>query len=286
MPFEMTISTDNWRPDWWPTEKILKRIASLGEKYIELTTQTGFNLLEGLGFLPYVSVDDDPYAMRDILKKHKLELKSIDCGYPIWSMHSVEVLCKTIPWGDMLSGCKIYVVTDSGEYPPGRSKEEWYNVIKYHMELVIPVAERHNAIVAIEPHGWLTTQPESMLRLVTQNKSKHIGINFDTGNSYISGTDPVKFVDLVKDYIVHMHIKDVSAELSSEMRGEETGIASSEAYVGSGVNAENIKKCFDIMEKTGRTIPISPEASGDKLMPQSIKWVRDYMKSKGYKITP
>ncbi|MGA2640720.1 MAG: sugar phosphate isomerase/epimerase family protein, partial [Spirochaetia bacterium] len=251
MPFEMTVSTDNWRPDWWPVGKILKRIAGLGEKYIELTTQTGFNLLEGLGFLPYVSVDDDPYIMRDVLKENKLELKSIDCGYPIWSMHSVEVLCKTIPWGDMLSGCKIYVVTDSAEYPPGRSKEEWYNVIKYHMELVLPIAERHNAIVAIEPHGWLSTQPESLLRLVTQNKSRHIGINFDTGNAYIAGTDPAKFVDLVKDHIVHMHIKDVTAALSSEMRGEETGIASSEAPVGSGVNAENIKKCFDIMEKTG-----------------------------------
>jgi hypothetical protein len=40
------------------------------------------------------------------------------------------------------------------------------------------------------------------------------------------------------------------------------------------------------MEKTERAIPISPEASGDKLMPQSIKWVRNCLKSKGYKVTP
>ena len=51
------------------------------------------------------------------------------------------------------------------------------------------MAERHGAIVAIEPHGWLTTQPESLLRLVTQNGSEHIGINFDTGNAYIAGQD-------------------------------------------------------------------------------------------------
>ena len=70
------------------------------------------------------------------------------------------------------------------------------------------------------------------------------------------------------------------------MRGEETGIASSEAYVGSGVNAENIKKCLDIMDTTGRVIPISPEAAGDKLMPQSIRWVREYLKSRGYQVTP
>ena len=54
---------------------------------MELTTATGFNLLEGLGFSPYISVDDDPYIIRDLLEKYGLELVSIDCDYPIWSHH-------------------------------------------------------------------------------------------------------------------------------------------------------------------------------------------------------
>jgi hypothetical protein len=81
-----------------------------------------------------------------------------------------------------------------------------------------------------------------------------------------------------------MHIKDVSASLAEAMRGEETGIASSEAYVGSGVNADSIRRCIDIMAATGKTIPISPEAGGDRLMPKSIQWVRDYCTSKGYTV--
>ena len=48
------------------------------------------------------------------------------------------------------------------------------------------------------------------------------------------------------------------------------------------MNAENIKRCLDIMAAADRVIPVSPEASGDRLMVPSIAWVRDYLNSKGY----
>ena len=90
------------------------------------------------------------------------------------------------------------------------------------------------------------------------------------------------FLDQVKDRVVHMHIKDVSEALARTMRGEETGIASSEAAVGEGVNADNIRRCLDIMAASDREIPISPEAGGDRLMARSIQWVRDYIRQRGY----
>ena len=279
MPFKMTMSTDNWRPDWWGVEKCFQRFQQLGERYVELTTATGFNLLEGLGFSPYISVDDDPYIIRDLLQKYNLEIASIDCDYPIWSHHSIDVLNKTIVFGDMI-GCRIYVTTDSGAYPPGRTDEEWFRIIKYHMECVLPVAERHNAIVAIEPHGYLTTKPDALWRLATQNNSDRIAINFDTGNTFIAGQDPVAFIEKVKDRVIHMHIKDVSAELAKAVRGEETGIASSEVAVGGGINAENIRRCLEIMEATGREIVLSPEASGDRLMVPSIAWLKECLSAK------
>lgn len=285
MPFKMTISTDNYRPDWWGIEKCFQRIAEMGEKYVELTTATGFNLLEGLGFSPYVSIDDDPYIIRDLLRKYGLEICSIDFDYPIWSWHCIDVMIRTIAWGDPL-GCRLYITTDSDKYPEGRTEEEWLQIIKYHFSCVLPAAERHDVRIAVEPHGALTTRPDTLLRIVTQNNNPRIGINFDTGNAFIAGQDPVAFLDQVKDYVFHIHIKDVSAALAAAMRGEETGIASSEAYVGSGVNADNIRRCLDILAATGREIPVSPEAGGDRLMPPSIQWVRDYCKSRGYTVYP
>jgi inosose dehydratase len=273
MPFQMVLSTDNWRPDWWGVERCFQRIRELGETRVELTTATGFNLLEGLGFSPYVSVDDDPYIVRDLLRKYGLQICSIDCDYPLWSHHSIDVLNKTIVWGDMI-GCRLYITTDSGAYPPGRTDDEWLQVIRYHLDCVLPVAERHDAAIAIEPHGYLTTKPDALWRMVRQNNSPRIGINFDTGNSFIAGQDPVAFLEKVKDRVFHMHIKDVSESLARAIRGEETGIASSEVALGDGVNAGNIRKCLEIMAATGRDIPISPEAGGDRLMEPSVTWLR------------
>ncbi|MBL7039444.1 MAG: sugar phosphate isomerase/epimerase [Pirellulaceae bacterium] len=280
MPLQLVYSTDNWRPEWWSAEQCFARTRELGGKYVELTTATGYNLLEGLGFSPYVSIDHDPYIIRDLLAKYDLELVSIDADWPIWSHNCIDVLNKTIVWADML-GCRTIITTDSDQYPEGRTDEEWCDIIKYHFSCVLPVAERHNVSIALEPHGRLTTQPEVMLRLVTQNNTPLIGVNFDTGNSYIAGQAPVAFLELVKDHVVHMHLKDVSEALAAAMRGEETGIASSEVAVGEGVNAENISKCLDIMIATGREIPVSPEAGGDILTVRSVEWLKQTLRDKG-----
>ena len=72
--------------------------------------------------------------------------------------------------------------------------------------------------------------------------------------------------------------------LARTLRGEETGIASSEVYLGQGVNADNIKKCLDIMAATDREIPISPEAGGDRLMRPSIDWLRSHLTALGHHV--
>jgi hypothetical protein len=80
---------------------------------------------------------------------------------------------------------------------------------------------------------------------------------------------------------MHMHLKDVSGQRAEAMRGEETGIASSEAALGEGINAENIVKCLDIMIATGREIVVSPEAGGDVLTARSVRWLKEMLQQKG-----
>jgi sugar phosphate isomerase/epimerase len=280
MTLKLVLSTDNWRPEWWGVERCFARIRELGVKHVELTTATGYNLLEGLGFSPYVSVDHDPYLIRDLLRKYDLHLESIDADWPIWDHNCIGVLSKTIVWADML-GCRTIITTDSDKYPEGRTDEEWFAIIQYHFSCVLPVAGRHGVKIAVEPHGRLTTRPDALLRIVTQNDSDLVGVNFDTGNSFIAGEDPVAFLERVKDRVIHVHAKDVSAGRAAAMRGEETGIASSEAALGDGVNAENISRCLDILIATGREIPVSPEAGGDALTVKSVLWLQDLLRRKG-----
>ncbi|HUU10888.1 MAG TPA: sugar phosphate isomerase/epimerase, partial [Phycisphaerae bacterium] len=50
-----------------------------------------------------------------------------------------------------------------------------------------------------------------------------IGINFDTGNSYLAGEDPIAWLERVRDRLVHVHAKDISVEQSADERGKVTG---------------------------------------------------------------
>ena len=50
--------------------------------------------------------------------------------------------------------------------------------------------------------------------------------NFDTGNTFIAGHDPLDYLKTLRKYVVHCHIKDVSPALAAAVRGEETGIGS------------------------------------------------------------
>jgi sugar phosphate isomerase/epimerase len=100
-------------------------------------------------------------------------------------------------------------------------------------------------------------------------------MNFDTGNTFIAGQDPVKFLRRFRDKVSHCHIKDVSRELAEAVRGGQTGIASSVVGIGEGVNAENIAGCIEILKEIDfdGVLSIESEAAPGKIE-QSIEWLR------------
>ena len=54
--------------------------------------------------------------------------------------------------------------------------------------------------------------------------SPAIGINYDTGNSYLAGgSDPYEWLERVLDRLVHVHAKDISMEQGAAERGKVTG---------------------------------------------------------------
>ena len=62
------------------------------------------------------------------------------------------------------------------------------------------------------------------------------------------------------------------------MRGEETGIGSSIVPVGGGVNAENIRKCFQYLHDTGWSGVVSLECHGsDQNNEASLAFCREIL---------
>ncbi len=103
----------------------------------------------------------------------------------------------------------------------------------------------------------------------------YLRMNFDTGNTFIAGQDPVAFVKRFRDKISHCHIKDVSEELAKAIRGGETGIACSVAAIGEGVNAENIAGCIELLKDADWDGVLSIECeAAPGTVEQSLEWLR------------
>jgi sugar phosphate isomerase/epimerase len=138
------------------------------------------------------------------------------------------------------------------------------------------VAERYKMIIDIEPHGYYTTKPQFMEKMLAFVDSPYLRMNMDTGNTFIAGQDPVAFLQKFKHKVSHVHIKDVSDSLAASLRGELTGIAVSQCAIGDGVNADNIKKCLDILVdiKYDGVVSLECEGQGGPMIEKSLAFVR------------
>ena len=136
------------------------------------------------------------------------------------------------------------------------------DLMKRSYQQIIEVAEAHKIVVNIEPHGYFTTKPEMMARMLAFCDSPYLRMNLDTGNTFIAGQDPVAFLGRFIDRLNHVHVKDVSPSLAAATRGKQTGIPVSHCALGDGVNADNIKKCFVLLRDHGYDGVLSMECEG------------------------
>ena len=96
-------------------------------------------------------------------------------------------------------------------------------MMRYVLREASFVAEPRGIIIGIEPHQQYTVQPDLYERIMDLVDSPAIAANFDTGNSYLSGQDPYPWLERIKNRLVHLHAKDISAAQSEDERGKVTG---------------------------------------------------------------
>ena len=83
---------------------------------------------------------------------------------------------------------------------------------------------RHDVDLCIEPHGVFTKTAAGLRRIVELVPSPRIGVNWDTGKSFLAGfEDPYEALTSVKDLVRHVHAKDISIEHAERERGVVTG---------------------------------------------------------------
>jgi sugar phosphate isomerase/epimerase len=271
---KLGINTDNWRHADKPVDYCLEFIAGQGVEYCEFEAVGGTEFFTGLGFAPFIPLDSDPLALRKNLEKYELQASQMDVSYPINRWECIPFIQRGIVFSGLL-GVPCVDTTDGKYKLEGMSDKEQLHLIKYHIRQCLPFAENHKVVINVEPHGPFTTKPELLLEIVEHFESEYVQINFDTGNTFISGQDPLEFLRAVRKYVTHVHVKDVSKELAEAARGKSTGISASVVHIGEGVNAPNIAKCIQYLTLTGWDGVFSIESDGEENVVKSVAWLRE-----------
>lgn len=240
------------KPFSWGVEKA----AEIGYQYIEPMVHWGRELLSEAGYFHSVSMYDDPLWVRELCEKNHIKLSSLSSHTPLIKPEiSVEYLKQAIRWAAD-AGAPV-VNTDEGPKPLWTSKEMDYTLMTYTLTEAARVAERHGIKIGIEPHQQYSNSMEGLDSIYNLVKSPAIGINYDTGNSYLAGTtDTYEWLTHVIPNLVHLHAKDISFSQSGEERGKVTGTPVGCAC-GDGV--VDWKRIIDIVKKCPNDIVLSVE---------------------------
>jgi len=115
------------------------------------------------------------------------------------------------------------VNTDEGIRPSWLSDEDCFHVMRYTLTKVLQVAERHQVYIGVEPHQSITKTTAGLLKVATLVDSPFLKINYDTGNSFLSGEDPYAGLQAVLPRLVHIHAKDIPRQQATAERGKVTG---------------------------------------------------------------
>ena len=280
---EISFHTDAFNSSYWNFEKCLQWAQKNDVHYIECGLIDGASWIHGLGYQPHVALYEDPMLLRRKMEKYGVQFSQVDAAFPLSGkdgpLYGVPYVLKTIPWAKH-AGCERIATTDGLHKPEGMSDPEAMESMKRSYGQIIEVAEAYGMIISIEVHGYFTTNPDMMEKMLAYCDSPYLRMNMDTGNTFIAGQDPVAFCERFKNKVTHVHVKDVSESLAAAVRGEQTGIAVSHCAIGDGVNAENIKKILTILRDNGYNgvLSMECEGAGGPMIEKSLTWLRQTLR--------
>ena len=253
-----------------PFEWAVEKAAELGYEYVEPWVHLGRELISEAGYFATVSMFDDPYRIKRACERAGIKLSALSSHTPLCKPDiSTNYLKQSIRFA---AECGAPVVTtDEGPKPPWTTEEQDHVLMRYVLTEAAAIAEPREILIGLEPHQQYSKTPEGLDKIYELVDSPAIGINFDTGNSYLAGQDPIKWLKHVKDRLVHLHAKDISVQQSEDERGKVTGTPSGCAC-GQGVI--DWKKVIEICKSAPRDIVMSVECGTIRQAEESI----DYLK--------
>jgi sugar phosphate isomerase/epimerase len=235
----------------------------------------GRELLSEAGYFHSVSMLDDPYRLRRACDKYGVQLSGLSAHTPLCKPEiSTEYLKQAVRFAAE-AGAPV-VNTDEGPKPVWTTPEEDHVLMRYALAEAAAVAEPRGVLIGLEPHQQYSKTPAGLARIVGLVDSPAIGVNFDTGNSYLAGEDPIKWLGSVSDQLVHLHAKDISFEQSAAERGKVTGTP---VGCACGEGVVDWSEVIAICRACPRDIVLSVECGTVDQAERSVEYLRSLIRA-------
>jgi sugar phosphate isomerase/epimerase len=244
--------------------------AELGYEYVEPMVHWGRELLSEARYFHSVSMLDDPYRVRDCVEKHGIKLSGFSSHSQLSKPEiAVEYLKQAARFA---KECGAPVInTHEGHKQPWTTEVEDFVLIKYSITEALKIAARRGIKIGLEMHQTYSLIPEKYDQILNLVDSPYVGANFDTGNAYLGGQDPIVWLERIKHRLVHMHAKDISIEQSDAERGKVMGTAVGCAC-GDGVI--DWKAVMAVLQTIPQDIVLSVECGTLDQAARSIEYLR------------
>ena len=226
-----------------PMRRQFEVIRSMGFDYADLTdNHDGATLGTEYGFAASFSLDSHPDEILGMVKEFNLTLTSV-CAHANLldptspARYGTAEIIKAIQLAHFLGVKQVITTEGDPKTEFGHHLTDDQRVFSVAEKLHEPVrwAAKLGIELLLEPHGILTDTVPGMRRLLDAlGHPETVGINLDTGNSWLGGGDPHEFVKVFGKRIKHVHWKDMPKEMEAR-RGKQFGCGMGLIPLGDGV---------------------------------------------------
>ncbi|MCP4173007.1 MAG: sugar phosphate isomerase/epimerase [Fuerstiella sp.] len=205
-------------------------------------TNSGASMLGTAGFSPTVSLDDNPFEVKRLFEKYGISPSAVCAHAALLEPSSSAVfssaeIMKAVQFAAAI-GIQDIVTTETdprSEWAQSLSYQEQIFITAEKLQVPVKMAADYGVRILLEPHGPVSCSIQGLQDVFDRlGNPESLGVNLDTGNSWLGGTDPVEMARVFKDKIHHIHWKDLEAEWEPK-RGTLYGCGFSTIALGDGV---------------------------------------------------
>lgn len=262
-------------------ETQLKRAKEMGFDCADITdTNAGGSMLGTAGFSPTVSLDENPFEVKRLFEKYGITPSTVCAHAGLLEPSSpgtygTAEIMKAVHFAAAI-GIKDVVTTDTDPRSPwarSLSYEEQVFVMAEKLCVPVQMAADYGVRILLEPHGPVTDSIKGLQDVFDRlGNPDSLGVNLDTGNSWLGGADPVEMAKTFKDKIHHIHWKDLSEEWVPK-RGTMYGCGFSTIALGDGViDVAGVCEVLKDTEIESSTLEI---VGSEEILTKSVKYLRE-----------